>query len=151
MHTYEEYPHGGWHYVVAKDNEGEARFLHSIQIEKKKFSTAGNYFQYSYNGGGIFDAISVSVSRIPDLRFHENMRAGYIAISPNVLMSEAYQQLEKITGKEFPYDDLVGNFRARARSIKWDMGFFEGESVTKSQYETYKLLTNLPVLTCRPW
>jgi len=151
MHTFEDYPHGGWHYVVAKDDNGEAKFLHSIQVPKKLFSLAGNYFYYRLSGDGLFSGIHVSASLYDKGWYEEGRDTGHIAIPNKTSLYRSLDIMREITGISFTENDFVGDFRKKCRALLFSLRDYRGETITKSQFETYKLLTNLPVLSPNVW
>ena len=153
MHVFEKYPNGGWHYVVVKDDGGEAKFLHSIQIPKKLFSLTGNYFCYRFCSGdsGFLTGISISTSRTKTGWFDPARSLGIVAIPNKVSLYRAFDIMREITGISFDDNDTVGNFRRKCNATLFSLRDYQGETITKSQYETYKLLTNLPVLSPNVW
>ena len=152
-HTYEKYPHGGWHYVVVKDDDGEAKFLNSIHVPKKLFSIRGNYFYYrtAENRSGPFAGISVSTFWSDDGRHDDSLSVGHVAIPNKASLYRAFDIMREITGIGFTDNDLVGNFRTKCSAMLFSFRGYRGETITKSQFETYKLLTNLPVLSPNVW
>lgn len=138
---HETYPTGGWHYVVAKDDDGEARFLHSIQVTKDKFFRGQN-FRYQFNRGGVLEFISVITFGVS---------AGCIGFPPEASIPVAYQGLKEICDVDLYNVKTVQEHRLKSNLIRRKIEELEGETITKAQYETYKLMTNLSVLTCRPW
>jgi hypothetical protein len=152
-HIYEEYPKGGWHYVVVKDGDGEAKFLHSIQVQKEFFSLTGNYFCYRIikNRSGPFGGMSVATSRTDDGWYDSSRVVGHIAIPNRVSLCRAFDIMREITGIDFTDNDLLGSFRTKCSAMLFSFRNYQGETITKSQFETYKLLTNLPVLSPNVW
>lgn len=151
MHTFEKYPSGGWHYVVVKDGDGEAKFLHSIQVLKKFFSLGGNYFYYRLSNDGLFSGIHVSVSGYDRDWYGEDRDTGHVGISNKTSLHRSFDIMREITGISFSDNDLVGDFRRKCRATLFSLRDYRGETITKSQFETYKLLTNLPVLSPNVW